>query len=66
MLLQNTSPPHLTITLLRPVSQQFLSLSISSWMIKGKFQDLIKGENSLRKKEQASEPDSDKADLLEL
>ena len=35
-------------------------------MIKGKFQDLIKGENSLKKKEQASEPDSDKADLLEL
>lgn len=35
-------------------------------MIKGKFQDLIKGENSLRKKEQASEPDSNKADLLEL
>ena len=35
-------------------------------MIRGKFQDLIKGENSLRKKEQASEPDSDMADFLEL
>lgn len=66
MLLQNTSPPHLTITFLKTCLTAVSFTEYIKLDDQGKISRSIKGENSLRKKEQASELDSDMTVLLEL